>query len=175
MSPRQIVKLTGTYEAPIWRYDDGRARVVETGRYLTVPFKLTLSAQGRGRFTNHEGVLGDEQPRCTTYVVENLDTNPAHSTGHDNTGREYELLTWLGPFVPGRQHGDGRFVELEIQTWDRHTIFISGWYLQRDILKHASTIAELDEPSQAALVALLDQRRQDYRPTVTVPMQLGLL
>jgi hypothetical protein len=156
------LKLAGTWQVPVWRYSDEWSRVVETGQHLTVPFTLTISAQGRCRFTNHEGVIGDEQPRCTTHAIGDLDaTAPVHGTGRDNADQNYETITWWGPFVPWAENGRGRCVEVEIQTWNRRQVFVSARYVQRRQFVYASTIADLDERSQAVLTALMDRLNPD--------------
>jgi hypothetical protein len=170
------LKLTGTWQVAVWRYSEEWSHVVETGRHLTVPFTLAISAQGRCRFTDHAGVIGDEQPRGTTHVIGDLDVaEPIYGTGRDNADQSYETLTWLGPFIPWAENGRGRCTEVEIQTWDRCQMFVSARYAQRRQFVYASTIADLDERSQTMLAALLDRLNPD-RPAAGAGLaQLALI
>ena len=176
MSPTTF-KLTGAWPVPVWRIDDASGRVVETGRHIIVPFTLTISIQGRCRFTDHAGVIGDEQPRCTAHVIQDLDAAaPVYGTGRDNAGQPYETLTWFGPFISWAEGGRGRCVEVELQTWDRRQVFISARYVQQQRFVFASTIADLDERSQAVLAAWLDELNPDRPPaTPASPAQLALI
>ncbi|MBU0491108.1 MAG: hypothetical protein KKA73_09335 [Chloroflexi bacterium] len=165
--------LTGTWYVTVWRIDAASGRTVETGQYVTVPFRLSVSATGRGTITDHpRGIIGNEQPQKVTHTLRGLNTTPAYGRGQDNSGKWYETITWVGTYhhVMGRWNRFGVQDELEVQTWDGRTIYVRCEYLHRKEHVFVSTIAELDEPSQQALAALLSQRRAGGQ----CPQQLNL-
>ena len=132
-----MIKLTGTY------YTHGK------------PARVTVTPNA---VTFHDY---DWQHICRVHRVE-LDTHqPIYGTGTDITGKAYETISWVGDY--SRSYGE--CTEAQIQTWDRHTIFVRArWLHYRDgyypgaykIMAGQGTIIDLDDASAVKLAALLE-------------------
>jgi len=104
-----------------------------------------------------------------THRVE-LDTaQPAYSTDRDNSGKPYELICWTGAYLSCWRE----FVQVHLQTWNRHTIYITGTWPhtrppsypgQRKEMACDSSIIELDRESAGKLTSLLEALKNPQEP-----------
>jgi len=180
---QHLIQLTGVSEVTVWRWQGevmGSRTLVDAGRVIQAPFRLTASANGRIRFTDYPAdVVDGETPRRVTHTLSEMAvTEPVYGTGKDGSGRPYETVSWFGSLIAWADAGRGALVEVQVQTWDRITVFVWARYPDRrqSRLVCVTPIAALDERSQTALAALLDRLNPDRPPTPPAgPAQLALL